>query len=85
MVAMSVLFVAMRQAMDGQVAALALMAAVGLAVGTFLLYGLAFLAAYGANRMLQSLSPKRAAQSPFVVEGEFPPQQVPKNPVQDNM
>ena len=83
MTAMALLFMTLRQAMEGTVWAVACMAFIALAVGIFVIYGLSFLVAYGANGLLKSVSPQRETHNPFVVEGQYPPQQVPKNPVQD--
>lgn len=81
--ALAVFFMALRQAANGTDWAIALVILVALATGIFLLYGVTFLVAYGANNILKSVSPEKTAASPFVVEGQYPPQQIPRNPIRD--
>lgn len=85
MTVMAVLFVAVRQAAGGAEWAIAFVAFVVLTLAVFILYGLSFLVAYGSNTILKAVSPKQQSQNPFVVEGQYPPQVVPKNPVQDQV
>ena len=83
MTVMAVFFVAVRQAADGEEWAVAFIAFTILGLATFILYGLTFLVAYWSNSVLKAIAPKSKTQSPFVVEGQYPPQVVPKNPVQN--
>lgn len=82
---LAVLFVALRQAASGTEWAVAFVAFVILGLTIFVLYGLSFLVAYGSNAILKTISPPQKNHNPFVVEGQYPPQQVPKNPVQDQV
>ena len=81
----AVLFVALREAASGTEWAIAFVSFVVLGICMFLFYALSFMVAYGANALLRAVSPKPENQNPFVVEGQYPPQAVPKNPVQDQV
>lgn len=81
--AMALLFVALRQALERTEWAVAFIAFVVLSVAVFLIYGLSFLVAYAANGLFKALSPQKSSHNPFIVPGQYPPQQVPKNPIQD--
>jgi len=80
---MAVFFIAVRNASEGKTWALAIVALAAMTVAVFLVYAFGFLCSYLASRLLNDLFPKRENQNPFVVEGQFPPQAVPKNPVGD--
>ncbi len=80
---MAVFFIALRNARAGETWALAIVAFSALALVVFLIYGLGFLCSYFASRFVNDFFPKQENQNPFVVEGQFPPQVVPKNPVRD--
>lgn len=80
---MAVFFIAVRNAREGETWALAIVAFAVLALAVFLVYGFGFLCSYLASRVLNDFFPKQKSQNPFVVEGQFPPQAVPKNPTRD--
>ena len=79
----AVLFVIARQAVLGHQWAIAISGVLVLLVCSFLMFGAAFLLAYGLARATRSLSPPESPSNPFVVDGQYPPQMVPKNPVPD--
>ena len=81
--AMAVFFIAVRSAREGENWALAFVAFVALALVVFLIYGFGFLCSFLASRVLNDFFPKQENQNPFVVEGQFPPQAIPKNPMPD--
>lgn len=81
--AMAVFFVAVRAARQGTDWAIAIVAVICLALVIFSLYGIGFLFAVFTNALLRQVSPKQVNQNPFVVEGQFPPQDIPKNPGRD--
>lgn len=75
---LSVLFVVVRQAFLQQHWAMAVSATLAFSIVIFLIYGAMFLAAYALARATRTLQPPKAPANPFIVEGEFPPQLVPK-------
>lgn len=79
------LFVVVRQAFLGQQWAMAVSAVLALGLVVFLVYGAAFLSAYGLARLTRTLNPHKETKNPFVIEGEYPPQMVPKNPYGDDL
>lgn len=76
----SLLFVVIRQAFLQEKWAIAFSATLAFTIAIFLIFGAMFLAAYALARATRTLKPPKAPANPFVVEGEFPPQQVPKRP-----
>lgn len=76
---LGVLFVVVRQAFLQQTWAIAFSAAVGLLVAIFLTYGVLFMLAYGLAKATRTLSPTKKPSNPFIVEGQYPPQMVPKS------
>jgi dolichyl-phosphate-mannose--protein O-mannosyl transferase len=74
-----ILFVVVRQAFLMQVWAIAVSAMLGFAVAVFLAFGAMFLAAYSLARTTRSLKPPEAPSNPFIVDGQYPPQMIPKN------
>ena len=82
MFCVALLFVVARQAIGGEPWAISIVAVVGLTTLIFFLYGLSFLGSYAMLRVLRRYFPPVENQNPFAVEGQFPPQQVPKNSVQ---
>lgn len=80
---LALLFVAVRQAFLGQSWAIGLTAVLVFVTIAFIFYACAFLAAYALARATRSLHPPEVSENPFVVEGQYPPQMVPKNPQRD--
>jgi len=39
-----------------------------------------FLLAYGLASLTRTLKPPQQPENPFVIEGQYPPQDVPRNP-----
>lgn len=74
-----VLFVVVRQAFLEQMWAIAISATLAFAVVIFLSFGVMFLAAYALARATRSLKPEQKPSNPFIVDGQYPPQMVPKN------
>lgn len=74
------LFVVVRQATLGSSWAMALSATFALSAVIFLFYGVIFLLAYGLASLTRTLNPPQKPVNPFVIEGQYPPQDVPKNP-----
>lgn len=73
------LAVIVRQAYLSQVWAIAFTAIMALVASIFLTYGVMFVLAYFLAKATRSLNPKQKPSNPFVVEGQFPPQMVPKS------
>ena len=77
---LAVLSVVVRQATLGSSWAIALTATVALSAAIFLLYGVMFLLACGLASLTRTLKPPQQPENPFVIEGQYPPQDVPRNP-----
>lgn len=74
----SILFFVAARAVRGQAWAIAFTAAVVFCVASFLLFGVNFLSAYALARATRSLNPPEKPHNPFIHEGAYPPQVVPK-------
>lgn len=73
-------FTIVRQAFLGELWAIAVTSTLLLGVATLVAFGAAFAAAYGLARATRSVFPPQKSENPFVVDGQFPPQEVPVNP-----
>lgn len=73
-------FLIIRQAILGSHWAMAFSATLTFSVTVLLLYAVTFLGAYALARATRSLNPPEKPRNPFVVEGQYPPQMVPKGP-----
>lgn len=74
-----VLFVVVRQAFLQQPWAIAISATLAFTVAVFLSFGAMFLAAYALARATRALKPQQKPSNPFIVDGQYPPQMIPKN------
>ena len=77
---LALLFVVVRQAFLEADWAIAMSVVFLLVAGIFLFFGVTFVLAYGLARFTRTLTPPQAPENPFVVEGQYPPQEVPRNP-----
>lgn len=76
----AVLFIVMAQAVRGRTWAMAITGAVAFVGFTFILYAASFLSAYALAQGTRTLNPPEKSQNPFIREGAYPPQMVPKGP-----
>ena len=82
---LALLSAVMRQAYFGQQWAIAVTAVLVFLLAVFLSYAAAILSAYTLARATRTLHPPNKNPNPFVVQGQFPPQMVPKNPHGDQL
>lgn len=73
------LAVVVRQAYLQKIWAIAFTAIMALVAGIFLAYGATFVLAYFLAKATRSLNRAAKPSNPFVVEGQYPPQMIPKN------
>lgn len=73
-----VLFVIVRQALLAKTWAIACSAIMAFVIAIFLMYGGMFLLAYWLAKATRMLNPEAKPSNPFIVEGQYPPQQIPK-------
>lgn len=84
-VVVAVLLLIVRQANQGELWAMAFTSGLLLLVGSFLFYGAVFALVYAIAWLMRLAYPPEEAENPFVVEGQYPPQAVPKNTYGDNL
>jgi|GEM_PF-1549947 len=75
----AVMAVIIRQAFLAKSWAIACSAVMGFVVTIFLLYGGMFLLAYWLAKVTRMLNPSEKPTNPFIVEGQYPPQHIPKS------
>ena len=73
------LSVVVRQAFFQKEWAIAVSVMLAFGVAIFLIYGGMFVMAYWLAKVTRSFKPAEKPSNPFVVEGQFPPQMVPKS------
>lgn len=73
-----ILAVVVRQAYLQKTWAIACTAMMALVASIFLAYGAMFVLAYFLAKATRSLNPADKPTNPFVVEGQYPPQMIPK-------
>ena len=59
---------------------MAVTAALAFVAVTFVLYAASFLSAYALAQATRTLNPPEQSQNPFIHEGAYPPQMVPRGP-----
>ena len=77
---MGILFAVVRQAFLNAHWAIAITTVLVLVSAIALLFGATFLMAYALARVTRTLAPPKPPENPFIVEGQYPPQEVPRNP-----
>lgn len=75
---LGILSVVVRQAFLAKGWAIACSALMGFVVLVFLMYGGMFMLAYWLAKATRMLNPPEKTSNPFIVEGQYPPQQIPK-------
>ena len=79
MLSLAFLFLMVRQAFLLQKWAVALTAGLAFVVGIFLCYAAMFLTAYGLAKLTRAIDPPQKPSNPFIVDGQYPPQEIPKH------
>ena len=76
---LSVVFVVVRQAFFEQKWAIATTAMLAFLALVFLAYGAMFVFAYWLAKATRTLNPPQKPTNPFIVDGQYPPQMIPKS------